>query len=275
MAGEHDYYGQEVLSLSFDEIGKSLRTSSFLIEVQRGNVSGVKIVHKFGTSSVGTTLQPVTLSGTYKTPTSATALEFVSDNTNDTSDGAGAREITIIGLDNNWKEVVQTIETSGTAPVALPTDLTRLYCWYVSKSGTYADGTNFSHAGTLTIREAGGGDVWSTINTTPAPLGQSQIGVYTIPAGKSGFILTQDVYVDSNKVVDFILFQRPSADTVSAPYSPMRVVNKFIGVSGWAKFDFNAPIDAFVGPCDIGYLAKTGTGTADITVNFEILLVDD
>ena len=259
-----------------DKYAKGQYARDFLIEVQKGDVPGHSIVHKFGESTVGTTLQPVTESGFYRTPTVATALEFVSDDVNDTAAGSGAREITVIGLNSSWVEVTQTFATNGTTPVALVTDLIRLYRWYVSSSGTYADQSNGSHAGTLTIREAGAGQVWTTIDTTPLAKGQSQIGVYTIPVGKTGYIVSEHAVVDSNKDIDILAFRRDNADDVTVPYSGvMRMLNQFIGVAGDIPLVPRSPMSGLVGPCDVGFMAKVDTGTGAVSVDFEILLVDD
>ena len=130
-------------------------TRDFLIEVRKGNIAGHSLVHKFGEASVSTSLVPVTGSVEYPTPTSATSLELISSDTNDTSSGSGAREVTVLGLNGSWNEVSQTVSTNGTTAVALTTDLLRIYRWYVSQSGTYATQSAGSHAGTLTIRESG------------------------------------------------------------------------------------------------------------------------
>ena len=114
---------------------------NFYAEVAKGNVPKHSLVHKFGAHTLTTTLEPICFSGFYRTPTTATALEFVSSSTNDTSAGTGAREVTVIGLDSSWNEVSQTVTTNGTTAVALSTDLIRLYRWYVSSSGTYATQT--------------------------------------------------------------------------------------------------------------------------------------
>ena len=102
-------------------------SKEWYMEVKKGNIPGHSIVNKFGAGNVGTTLTPVCISGTYQNPITATALEFVSSSVNDTSAGTGAREVTVIGLDSNWEEVSQTVTTNGTTPVALSTNLIRLY----------------------------------------------------------------------------------------------------------------------------------------------------
>lgn len=252
--------------------------NDFLIEVVKGNVPGHRLVYKFGKATVGTTLVPICRSLSYRTPITATALEFVSSSVNDTSAGTGAREITLIGLDTNWQEVTQILATNGLTAVDLTTDLVRLYRWYVSESGTYANQTTGSHVGTLTIREDGAGQTWSTIGITPFAIGQSEIGAYTVPVGERAYVFIQELQVDSTKTVDAIFFQRKRANDITAPFGAMRALANFVGISGNINPNTHAPQDGFttVGEAtDIGYMAKVASATADITVIFEILLIKD
>lgn len=249
----------------------------FYLEVAKGNVAKHSLVHKFGAHNITTTLEPITHGGFYRTPTSATALEVVSSSANDTNTaGTGAREVTIIGLDSSWNEVSQTVNLNGTTAVALGTNLIRLYRWYVSVSGTYADQSNGSHAGTLTIQESGGGNVWSTITATPFPTGQSQIGVYTVPTGYTAYLLSKNVFVDTAKTADIYFFQRPNTDDVSSPYSgTMRLFEREVGVQGGFELRTVAPKGPFVGPCDIGFMGIVSAGTGECSVEFELLLIED
>ena len=52
--------------------------------LSRGKIDGSSIIHKFGaTVDAATSFIPVTTSGTWQTPTTAQALEIVSDSIND------------------------------------------------------------------------------------------------------------------------------------------------------------------------------------------------
>lgn len=252
-----------------------LRVSDVWLDTALGNNRSYSTVHKFGFSNVGTSMQPITHSGEYRTPTSATALEFVSSSSNDTSGGSGAREITVVGLNSDWEEVTQTVTTNGTTAVALGTNLIRLYRWYVSSSGTYATSSAGSHAGTLTIRVASGGATWTTIPITPFPMGQSLISAYTVPTGKTGYVLGENLFIDNRDTADIIFFQRPNADDVSSPYSgAMRTISYKLGLQGNFADDSRIPKGPFVGPCDIGYMGKVDSGTGDISAEFDLLIVD-
>ncbi len=256
-------------------LGTKRLPAKFLVEVVKGNVPGHSIVHKFGKGNVGTVLVPITNSLEYRMPTTATALEFVSNNANDTAAGSGAQEITIQGLDAEWHLITQVIATNGLTAVSIPTNIIRLFRWKVSKSGTYATATANSHAGTLTIREDGAGQVWSSIGILPRPVAQSQISCYTVPEGYRAFIYIQEIRVDSTKSADVALFIRSNADDVVAPYTPLTLAANFIGITGIAQADTNAPRNGFTAPADLIFMGKIASGTAEIVVDFEILLVED
>lgn len=250
--------------------------TDWYMQIKRGNVPGHSIIEKFGSGNIGTTLVPVTSSLSYQTPTTLTTLEAVSSSANDTAAGTGAQQLTVVGIGAGWAEVTQTVEMNGTTAVTLGTQLFRVYRWWVSRSGTYATQSTGSHAGTLTIRVSGAGATWSTIGVTPFPTGQSQIGCFTVPAGVTGYVVTKNVFAEGSKVADTYFFQRPHADVVTTPFTgAMRLVEREIGISGGYSVNFKAGKGPFVGPCDIGFMSKIASGTDVVSVEFEILLVED
>lgn len=252
-------------------------SENFLIEVALGNIDGYSIVHQMGAGEAPNgSFEVVSQTGDYKTPIAATSLEIISSNANDNSSGSGARELTIIGLDANWDKVTQTVATNGTTAVALTTDLIRVFDWHVTQSGTYATATSASHAGDLTIQESGGGAIWDTIPVSPVGEAQSSIGVYTVPNGYTAYLLSKSIFVDSNKDADLYFFQRPNADDVTATYTGVRkIIEKDLAVSGGLRQTFLSPRGTFIGACDIGYMAKGNSSTANVSVEFELLLVQD
>lgn len=252
-------------------------TTEFYQRVKQGLVSSYSIVSKFGANTaVGTTYTTLGNAGTYQMPTAATALEFVSSSADDAAAGIGAREVTIVGLDSNWAEVTQTLTTNGTTAVALGTNLIRLYRWYVSQSGTYpTTAAATSHVGTLTIRVAAAGATWSSIGLTGSVgKAQAQLGAYTVPLGKTGYITSKQIHVDSTKSTDCILWQRPNANDVTTPFTgALRIVEEEIGISSQSSYDPPSSLGPFVGPCDLLFQAKVSSGTGAVSVDFEILLV--
>jgi len=248
----------------------------FFVEVKKGNVPGHRIVHKHGEAEATTDLAPLDPSGNYRTPLAAVALEFVSDDAADNSAGLGAQEVTIFGLDANWDRVVQTLVTNGTTPVPLTTDLTRLFNWRVKGSGTYGDFEGVgSHVGVMTIREAGAGQTWSTIGKTFYPESQSKIGMFTIEAGATGFLLPISVFVESVKEIDVFLFVRIGAHIVTPPYASLQLLGKAIGVKGSTHLRPASPNGPLPGPADLGFMAKTIAGTGSISATFELMIIEN
>ena len=257
-------------------------TRDYLIEVAKGNVTGASIVHKFGSNeALSNSLMPIASGGIYQTPTAAVSLEFVSSDTADALDDVGMREITIVGLDANWDEqtvVTASHATDGLTAVAISGTWLRVYRAYVSSSGTYATASAPSHVGTITIRVASAGATYAQIVISNGlPVGQSLIGAYTVPSGKTAYILSQAFSSDvsGTKTTTYYFFKRGNADDVSTPYSgTMRVQNITVGTQGVGQF-YHKTTDVYTEKTDIGYLAITANGTYAASVEFELLIIDN
>lgn len=253
------------------------------LDVSRGLSGGVTSVKKFGrNSAVGTTYVPVALGGIYRTPqsTSATALRIkAGGNANDTAAGSGARQITLIGTDENFNEVTETLATAGaSASSATTTTFTRLYRFFVSQSGTYATASAGSHVGDIVVEDSAGTQDWGTIDSANFPKGQSEIGAYTVQAGVTGYVKLRDLSIDSGKTIDMVFFSRTNCDQTSAPYDGMRAQSVISGVTGGSVETFGSvdvPFGPYVGPTDIGFMARVASGTASVSVEFEIFLVSE
>lgn len=255
--------------------------ADFYLEVRKGNIPKHSIVQKFGAiQGVTTTLTPVTTSGAYPTPTTPIALELVSDdNTNDKSGGAGALEVTIEGISNTngaWTEEVQTVALNGTTAVAVPNSMLRVYRMYVSSSGSYANATTPSHNSTITLRVSGGGATWQQLVPTGTfGLSQSEIAVYTIPKGYTGYFLSKNVSIEGSKSASVFLFVRENADDVTTPYSPMRVKELERNLDANTAKQPTAPLLKITGTADVGFMAASTSTTTSLSVEFELLLVED
>lgn len=250
----------------------------FYVEIKKGNVPGHSIISKFGAiKNLTTALTPITTAGVYPTPAALTSLEFLSDNANDTAAGTGATKVTFEGLGPGWTLLSEEIATNGLTPVALANQYYRIFRKYVSESGTYASAAGASHAGILTLREASAGPTWATIELEGGfGLGQSQIAAYTIPEGKRAAIISKHFTTETNKPVTFIFFTRPNADDVTTPYTGvMRTKEMERGIDTTYAVKPVAPTGFEQGPCDVGFMGNTAASTADVSLDFEILLIDD
>jgi hypothetical protein len=236
----------------------------------------IKIVHKFGRSpDITTSFLPVSIDNDYPTPTTPVSLEFVSSNTNDALDSTGMHELTITGIGPDWREqtaVVAAHATDGLVAVAIPGTWLRVYRAYVSSSGTYATSSAGSHAGAITIRVASAGATYATISATDFPRGQTEIGAYTVPLGWTAYLADVDLSVGGSQTIDMVIYRRMNANDVTTPFSPMRALLDFDGVSGRSAYNPRVPIYIGEGPTDVGAMAK-GTLNDDVSINMEFLLI--
>lgn len=286
----HTFYGTFRLesaplntSYELDSDAILTRSSWTWLDITRGLAAGVSSVKKFGRNeSVGTTYEPVSVGGIYRTPQAAAATTVrikSGGNANDTAAGSGAREVTIEGLDENFEVAIEAVATAGaSASSSTTTTFTRIYRAYVSASGTYATALAGSHAATIVVENTAGTEDWADIDATNFPSSQTEIAAFSIPAGATGFVKLRNVTVDSGNKIDLIFFSRTNIDQTAAPYDAMRAQAILSGISGGGIEVFGdvaVPFGPYVGPTDVGFLAKAASGTAKVSVEFEIFIIDE
>lgn len=244
-----------------------------------GHVDGLSVVHKFGrNAAIGTTFAPVVCGGNYRTPqvSGATQLRVKAGNANDTAAGSGARKVIIEGLLADGTLATEELTTNGTSAGANSTNsYIRLFRAYISESGTYATQSTGSHSADVVIENAAGTEDWAIIESADFPRSQSEIGAYTVPTGKVGYVKSLILSVDSSKTADVLFFQRQGILKTAAPYDAMRVVLELGGVSGEETVLPATPLGPFPAGTDLGFLAKVASGTAEVDVDFELFLVDE
>ena len=244
-----------------------------------GKIPGYSIVQKFGRNvAVGTTVVPIAIGAVYATPTAAVNLEVISDDADDDASGSGARSVTITGLDANWDLINEEVATAGLS-ASLPTTNTfiRVFRLKVTRSGSYASQTASSEHGTITVRVASAGATWGQIDeiATDFGVGQSQIACYTVPKGFTAILKSKFTSIDVNQAANIYFFQRPNANVVAAPFEGMRLVQQETGIKEVYNIMPKTPINIFNQYTDIGFMGKTTAGTASISCNFELLLIDN
>ncbi len=256
-----------------------LSDKDFYLEVAKGNVSGHTIVHVSGQNiSVGTTFVPVSKGGLYITPqvAGATTLRIkAGGNANDTVAGSGAREVTFFGIDETGALASEAVNTAGaSASSVTTTTFMRMFHAEVTKSGTYATMSTGSHAANIVIENGAGGTDWATIEGSDYPRSHAAIGAYTIPTAHKGHLLSGFGFVDAAKTTDLIFFKRTGILAAAAPYDAMEIIFEERSGGGEFTLDIKAPV--FLGAeCDCGFMAKIDSTTAEVQVDFEIMLIQD
>ena len=254
--------------------------ADFYLEVVKGNVAGHSIINKFGRNGVvGTTLSHISITGQYQTPQTAQSLEILSSNANDTAAGSGGRKVLVEGLDSNFDIQTEIVTLNGLTPVALTNQFMRVYRMYMYESGSYVTISTPSHLGQITLRGVGAGANWVRIDTvegtaTGFGIGQSQIGSYTIPRGYTAYLLSKTFSVEAAKPTSIYFFKREQSNDVVAPYSGiMRLFEENDGIQDAFHIVGRAPIQTIPEMSEVGFFAKVGTGTASVSVEFQLLLI--
>jgi len=245
------------------------------LDISRGLASGCRVIYCFGrNTAIGATFTPITRSGFYRTPqvSGATALRVkAGGNENDTAAGTGARAVRLVGLNANGDLISETIATAGaSASAATSKTFIRLLDATVSASGTYATQSAPSHSGNIVIENAAGGDDWALISDGSFPRGDTEIGVYTTPRGRSGYVHHIRLSCDTDKKANIVFFKRSGILETQAPYSGMTLVAEYPNLSGTQLLEFDPPL-AFPELTDFGFMARIDASTADVTVSFDVV----
>lgn len=235
------------------------------LEVALGNVPGVSNLFIIGTSTnIGPTFSDIQdAGGIINFPTEAETWEIVSDNTNDTSAGSGARTVFVTGLDINFEEISELVTMNGTTPVTLTNSWYRTRSMLVITCGSSSTGG--TNIGNITLRVSGGGD---TRLFMTADEGASNSSLFTIPAGKMSYPIQITYAVPKNE--DVLVRPRtrlPGEDaaSVSAASIPLYQGCCFTPIA--ATVGFPATYDG-------KFQAKSTNTGVTVTVLAEYYLVD-
>jgi hypothetical protein len=245
----------EVMMLG-DQDGNIINTfgAASNVIISAGDLAGYTGVHKYGavygsaSGDMSTVWTAADTAGTklYPWSHSAGTLSVVSTSGSDTGD------ITIQGLDASYNFVEETLTLTGTSPVTGSTSFTRVNRAFM------VDDTNI-------------GKVQASISSTVvtergAGYGQTLQCFYTIPAGKTGYLMNLSASASKNQVVDLFLFQRPFGGA-------FRVQTTMSLNQSNQQQDYPIPLK-FTEKTDIDLRTK-GSSNATISAEFTIVLVDN
>jgi len=263
-------------------------STEFLLQVARGKVAGHTLTSRSARNpQVGTAVADIWTIGliggtlTRAWLTADTALEFLSDSANDTVAGTGAQHVTIEGLTLAGTEVSESVATNGITAVAVPTSIARVNKFYVTDAGAYASTTGGGNAGNITLQVNGGGALQAEILVEDGvPEGISQTSHFSVPAGKTAYIVHTTINVDDvRQSVDIWLRARKNFDNVSTPFDPAITLLRMDGVSGsQVIMDQADPIggaDVFPEKTDIWFAGITAGTDSDVTIHYTLLLIDN
>lgn len=222
--------------------------------ISAGDLEGYSGVHKygavFGTANSGWstvwTAANTPASALYPWSLSANTITAVS------SSGSDTGNITIQGLDSNYNFVEETLTLTGVTPVAGSTTFYRVNRAFMN------DATN---VGKISVKNG-----TTVVTEIAAGYGQTLQCFYTIPAGKTGYMLNIQSSASKNQETILSLFARPFDGAFRSQIVMALYQNN-------QQLDFPVPLK-FTEKTDID-LRVSGSANATIASDFTIILVDN
>lgn len=166
--------------------------NSFLgLQVRQGRWDKTKGLYKFGFHpSVGNTEVTISDNGSdYDALTEASVIKVSSSNTNDTSDGTGARTVLVSGLDGDYNEIEETVTLNGQTAVNTTNSYLRIFRAKVLTAGTGGENAGDIHMGTGAVSSGVPATSIAKISTGE---NQTLMAVWTVPAGYTGYLYQVD-----------------------------------------------------------------------------------
>lgn len=210
-------------------------------------------------------------------PTGSSTLLVSSSSGADTFDGgAGARTISITGLNSSWQQVTEVIGISGTSVVETTGTFIRHQRSFVQTVGDYIQPGSGSNQGIISIIHSGSNNRLAVINVEDSiGSGQTETSITTVPSGTTAYMsrvyLTSD-RLQANSVITFKFWRRRRADVISGDnVASRRVVHTFSHV-GAEEFRFDA-YEVFEEKTDLWITAVGSTGAA--SVEYDIFFVNN
>lgn len=241
--------------------GGTISAKPFYLDVVQGNVTGYSFNHKFGAvpSMSQNTLGSVwDVNDTLYPWTALDTPAIVNVERNNVADEG--KTITVQGLDSNYDFVEEDITISG-ADTTGSTLFKRVNrCFVASDSG--------ANTGDIDIEAGAAGG--TTVARIQAGNGQTLMAVYTVPAGKTAYMLQLNSSAADDTDCTLSLFEQ-LVDT-----GIFRIQDTFEMQRGGGAVNqaFQAPI-TFVEKTDIDVRVQTRANNKRITTSFDLLLVDN
>lgn len=210
-------------------------------------------------------------STTYTFPQAAETIRIkAGGDANDTAAGTGCRNILVAGLDASWAEQTDTIVTAGASASSATTNTyIRINDITCVTTGTY----HSSNTDIITVENTSTNSVMSIM---PADEGRQDQAIYSVPAGKTAYIREIEIEVSDSNTATVQGYLVVGADDVTAPFNSHTIFKHLLDFKGVESETLSVPI-MVPEKSDIYFIGKkiTGGGSAQISVEFEIILVDD
>ena len=228
------------------------------LSIARGLIRGASSIHKFGAvpaMSINTTGTVWDVNDTiypWSSFSSASTLTVQAVNASD-----NAKKLTIEGLDGNYDPLSEEVTLSSSGTVTTSNSFIRVFRGFISEGA--------ANVGAIDVRI-------SSTTVLKSNVGQSQtlMSVYTIPAGKIGYLLKGVCTAQNGADATGSMFVRYFGETA------FRIGHSFevTGAGGKYEYEFGVPF-AIPEKSDIDVRVSTRSNNGRYTAGFDIILLDN
>lgn len=231
---------------------------NFRLNVSRGKVRGASMIHKFGavpTLSQNTTGTIWDKNDTVYPWSAFNSAGVITASIVNAADNG--KQVTVIGLDADYNEISETFTLSSTITVAGTVSFKRVFRAYIS--------TGADNVGDIIFTKNG-----SDVLKITASKAQTLMAIYTIPAGKTGYLFKGVCSAQAGADGTGDMFVRYFGQ------SAFRIGHSFevSGGGGLYEYNFEFPI-RIPEKSDIDVRLTTRTNNGRYTAAFDILLLEE
>ena len=236
--------------------------------ISSGQLRGVTHVNKFGhnASIAACTTEDIWDNGsTYVFPTQARIHNIASSSDLDTACGTGARTVKIFGLDTDYNEIDETVILSGTCNVPTVNEYLRVFRMIVDTGGSTGQAQ-----GNISATAVTDATISAIIRADEG--NQTHMAIYTVPAGKKGYITHIFGSIGRQQPATFTLdFQDKGSHTDSVFNSVFTIDGNTTGSSFVTYFPH--PYIVVPEKHDVKIIGSGSAANIDIVAGFDIILM--
>ena len=236
-----------------------IRLPNYGLGVAKGQFDDITHVHTFGAvpamsqNQTGTIWDVNDTSYPWSAFATAGTLSVPAVNASD-----NGKSVVLVGLDENYVELEETVTVSSSAATTTTNSFLRIFRAYVTNGSA-------TNVGNINIQKGG-----TTVARITAGKAQTLMAIYTVPAGKTGYILKGVATCQSGADATGDMFLRYFGQ------DSFRVGHSFevSGTGGEYLYDFGVPVKV-PEKSDIDIRCSVRSNNARVTAAFDIILDED
>ena len=236
-----------------------IRLPNYGLGVAKGQFDDITHIHKFGAvpamsqNTTGTIWDINDTTYPWSSFDTAGTLSIPAVNASD-----NGKSIVLVGLDNDYLELTETVTVSSSGATTTTQSFKRIFRAYVTNG-------SITNVGDIVVQKGG-----TTVATIKAGKAQTLMAVYTVPAGKTGYILKGVATCQAGADATGDMFVRYFGQ------DSFRVGHTFevSGTGGEYLYDFGVPVK-IPAKSDIDVRCSVRSNNARVTAAFDIILDED